>query len=78
VDIKFSSTFSFLNDLKNVVFMAQQLNHTTDATKYQTIFTTVAALFHTQWFNTTTNLYADGGQTAQVRVRGCGEGVRWV
>eukprot|EP00656_Telonema_subtile_P019818 TRINITY_DN2101_c0_g1_i8.p1 TRINITY_DN2101_c0_g1~~TRINITY_DN2101_c0_g1_i8.p1 ORF type:complete len:450 (-),score=118.89 TRINITY_DN2101_c0_g1_i8:162-1511(-) len=66
VSTDYTSAFSFLNDVRNVAFMAGKLGHTADQAKYRAIFSNVSSLFHMQWFNNTTKLYADGGQTAQV------------
>jgi len=66
VSTDYTSAFSFLNDLRNVVFMAQKLGHADDASRYQAILTNVSNMFHSQYFDSNSNSYADGGQTAQV------------
>jgi hypothetical protein len=58
VNTKFSSGFSFMNDVGRMAEMAAYLG--VDADKYAKMHTEVKALFHAAWYNTTNGWYADG------------------
>jgi alpha-L-rhamnosidase len=63
VNPEYSAGFSFINDVGHMAEMAAFLG--VDAEKYANMYTEMKGLFHAAWYNKTTEVYADGGQTAQ-------------
>jgi alpha-L-rhamnosidase len=60
----FSSGFSYLRDMRNMIAMAEAIGETADATRYRAWYAESLAAFHTHWWSTTEHVYEKGGQAA--------------
>ena len=69
VDKEFVGGFSFVKDVGHLAEMAGVIEGDAGraaVAKYTAMYAEVKAAFHSHWFNTAKQWYADGGQTAQV------------
>ncbi len=59
------SSFAFLHDVNVLLNISKVLDKTSDITIYSALYTQLAEEFHRVFFNSTSNVYADGMQAAQ-------------